>query len=313
MMKDLRRRLLYGLNRLKDEFVGKEDYWHVRLPPANRCDKVYFLQMQRKAYYPGEFSGGIPVYYLDGKFPVFFHITTLNYALGLLECYYVNRDIDIRAKIIEIFFWLVNNQQLDGSWRYKFPIESKHVLADNKPSGMTQALAISFIVRVLEGNFISEKDQYLSVIKKAVLFMLSDEIVCRHEDVDLIEEFYNPGDGILNGYIFTLYGLYDYGRFCSDFSFFEMHLQNLKKILSKYNFLIWTRYDLKGTVSSRFYHQLHIDMMSVLYKLTGDTLFLNYNRKWNLGMRFSFLFVLLKAIQKAKYLDKMVMSYSKKV
>lgn len=312
-MKDLYRRFLYGLNRLKDEFIGKEDYWHLRLPPADSFDKVYFLQMKRKADYSGEFIHDIPIYYLNGKFPVFFHITTLNYALGLLECYYMNNDNHLHDRINNIFLWLIKNQQQDGSWRYTFPLESKHVLADNKPSGMTQALAISFIIRILRGNFLPHDKKYILSLENAVKFMLSDEIICTHDGIDLIEEFYNPGNGILNGYIFTLLGLYDYCQYKSDYTLFDVHISNLKRIIKKYNFFIWTRYDLVGTISSRFYHQLHIDMMTVLYKLTGDMLFLKYRKRWKLGMYFSFLFVLLKAIQKAMNINVMVMSYSKKL
>lgn len=312
-MKDLYRRILYGLNRLKDELIGKEDYWHLRLLPAENFDKVYFLQMLPKANYVGYFQNGIPIYYLNGKYPVFFHITTLNYALGLLECYYKNKSEKLRKDIAKIFIWLVENQQEDGSWRYHFPLESKHVLADNKPSGMTQALAISFIIRVLRGNFVPYNEQYQSILNKAVTFMLSDKIICEHDGIELIEEFYNPGDGILNGYIFTLYGLYDYCQYCSDYTLFKFHIKNLKNALTRYNYFIWTRYDLKGKISSRFYHQLHIDMMSVLFKLTHDPFFLKYKKRWEYGMKFCFIFILLKALQKTRSINKMIMSYSKQV
>lgn len=307
-MIDLTRRFLYGLKRLRDELFNKEDYWHLRLAPSDNFGKVYYLKMKKKGYYPGSFKEGIPVYYLNGKYPVFFHITTLNYALGLLERFYDGEDV--RKDILIIFDWLIENQHDDGSWRYEFPLESKHVLSDNKPSGMTQGLAVSFILRVMQGGFVPYENKYDVILKKATSFMLSNCIVDKHYHVELIEEFYNPGDGILNGYIFALLGLYDYSKYISNFTYFNKHINNLITILPKYNFLTWTKYDSKGTISSRFYHQLHIDMMHVLYKITRDSIFLKYKNIWEIGMNLYPLFVLIKSYQKTRRINKMIMSYS---
>lgn len=302
------RKFLYGLRRLRDELFNKEDYWHLRLAPSDDFEKVYFLQMKRKGFYPGSFKDGIPIYYLNGKFPVFFHITTLNYALGLLERFYDGEDV--HRDILRIFDWLIENQHSDGSWRYNFPIESKHVLSNNMPSGMTQGLAVSFILRVIQGGIASKEDKYDTILNKAVAFMLSDCIVDKHYGTEIIEEFYNPGDGILNGYIFALLGLYDYSRYASDFTSFDKYVKNLILILPKYNFITWTKYDAKGTVSSRFYHQLHIDMMYVLYEITGDSIFLKYKKMWGVGMSLYPIFVLLKSFQKTSRINRMIMSYS---
>ena len=283
----------------------------MRLSPLNDIlwDKMYYHDMKLKGFYNGLIDKGMPIYYLNGKYPVLFHITTINYALGLLFRFYDGENV--KQEIVDIFYWLIDNQQDDGSWRYNFPEGTGHLLSDNKPSGMTQGLAISFIIRVLRSGLICNNGKYDIILDKAVSFMLSKEIVDSHKAVPIIEEFYSPGSGVLNGFIFALYGLYDYSKYKSDYKEYNKFLLNLKSLLPRYCFFFcWSKYSLAGTISSRFYHQLHIDMMVVLYSLTHDMLFKKYEKRWLLGMKFSALFVLIKSFQKVFNIDRMVMSYS---
>lgn len=75
-------------------------------------------------------------------------------------------------------------------------------------------------------------------------------------------------------------------------SLFEVYIDDLNILLPRYRLSYWSFYDLKGTVVSRFYHRLHIDMMEILYQMTEEQMFLEYARKWKKDyviLSFSFL------------------------
>lgn len=307
----LLQRLRYGFRRLFDELGNKEDYWHLRLKPElndNNWTKVYFHDMAGKGIYPGEIVDGIPVFYLNGNNRVVFYTTVLNYALGLLNRYATGEQVG--NDLLNITQWLLNEQCEDGSWRYNF-VGSDHPLSKNKAAGMTQGLAVSFLIRSMNAGFLS-KEVCMQTTKKAIQFMLSDEIVSIHDNKKLIEEFYSPGVSILNGSIFALYGLYDYCMTFGDMKCFHEYINALKILLSQYKLGYWSYYDMHGTITSKFYHQLHIDMMIVLYHLTNESIFREYAEKWQKGLKISFFFILLKAFQKLRHINKMVMSYANK-
>lgn len=305
------RKIKYGCIRLFDEFLGKEDYWHLRLKPIHdltQIDKIYFHDMSNKGFYPGEIEDRIPIFYLNGHIRVIFYTTVLNYGLGLLNRY--QSDESVKGDLTYIAEWLMIHQQEDGSWRYDFS-GAEHPLAGGKAAGMTQGLAISFLLRCAHLQLADIK-RVKSVVRKALSFMLSDSIVSKEQGHRFIEEFYVPGVSILNGSIFALYGLYDYCKEYHDMSLFEVYIDDLKALLPRYRLSYWSYYDLKGTVASRFYHRLHIDMMEVLYQLTEEQMFLEYARKWEKGLRYSFIFIFIKASQKFLNIRKMDMSFANK-
>lgn len=307
----LLRKIKYGCIRLFDEFRGKEDYWHLRLKPIhdlNQSDKIYFHDMSGKGYYPGEIEDGIPIFYLNGHIRVLFYTTILNYGLGLLNRF--QSDKSVKGDLTYIAKWLMIRQKEDGSWRYDFS-GVEHPLANGKAAGMTQGLAISFLLRCAHWQLV-DIEQVKPVMQKALSFMLSDTIVSKKQGHRFIEEFYVPGVSILNGAIFALYGLYDYCKECNDMNLFKVYIDDLKALLPQYRLFYWSYYDLKGTIASRFYHRLHIDMMEVLYKLTEEQIFLEYARKWKKGLHYSFIFIFIKAIQKCLNISKMDMSFANK-
>lgn len=306
------RRLKYGLDRLWDEMSNKEDYWHSReraLTKKEYSNEVYFLDMKSKGIYPGEINDGIPVFYLDGKYPVFFYITILNYGLGLLNRR--NDGEDVTYDIQKVVDFILKNQGEDGAWRYEFPSEAEHELADGGASGMTQGLAISFLIRCSRIGLI-DKPTCLVAISRAKDRMLSQECVSCYNGVKFIEEFHTPGKSILNGSIFALLGLYDYCDFIGDKKMFDQYLSDLKAILPKFCFSFWSYYNLHGMICSKFYQQLHIDQMNALYLLTEDTIFRQYAKKWSIGLKMAPVFILIKAAQKFIDLKHITMNYADK-
>lgn len=303
------KKLKYGFSMLSAELKGETDYWHVReraLLPEESSPNVYFLDMKAKGFYPGELENGVPVFYYNGKHRGFFPITVLNYGLGLLNRRQDGEDVN--AKIKDVLRFLLDTQCEDGAWRYELPSHMSHEMSDGKVSGMTQGLALSFLIRCHRIGLLSEED-CKKVVLSAKNLMLSSLCVSLSDGQPFIEEFSVPGASILNGSLFALLGLYDYCVFTDDKQSFETYEEALRQVLSKFCFCGgWCYYDRQKTICSKFYQQLHIDLMQVFAQITGNAEYIRYQKKWQKGLRFSSFFVLLKAAQKALQMRKWSMN-----
>ena len=92
---------------------------------------------------------------------------------------------------------------------------------------------------------------------------------------------------VLNGFIFSLCGVYDFIRVYPDNDLakqiFKDGIQTLKTILPEYNLGFWSRYNLcqadwypaidPATIG---YQRLHATQLTMLYSLTGESVFLEY-------------------------------------
>ncbi len=310
MSRSLGKKIAYGFTMLKAELSGKVDYWHLRerpLLPEEVSPEIYYLDMKGKGFYPGEMENGVPVFYLDGKIRCFFPITILNYGLGLLNRLHDGEDV--QDELEKVLVYIMEHQDEDGAWRFEVPEGTMHEMAGGKVSGMTQGLAISFLTRCVAIGVLT-RERAEPRIEAAKKKMLSQSCVSYVDGEPFIEEFNVPGASILNGSIFALLGLYDYENFVGekeDFAIFEAALRTL---LPRFRFGSWSYYNLQKTLCSKFYQQLHVDLMTVLEQLTGEGIYSSYRRIWKRGLRFSFVFILLKAGQKVFQIRKWSMNAS---
>jgi hypothetical protein len=99
-----------------------------------------------------------------------------------------------------------------------------------------------------------------------------------------------PALHILNGHIFTLFGLYDYSRATGDErarELFEAGADAVRNRLPDYDTGFWSRYSLDTprlynhwTIAAPIYQQVHIDLLRFLYKITDDEVFARYANRW---------------------------------
>jgi len=82
-----------------------------------------------------------------------------------------------------------------------------------------------------------------------------------------------PASRILNGFIISLFGLYDYVDLTGDVgvqALIDRSVATLHTILAGYDTGYWSRYDLlHKRLASRFYHSLHIILLRALARRTG--------------------------------------------
>ena len=117
---------------------------------------------------------------------------------------------------------------------------------------------------------------------------------------------------VLNGWIFSIFGLYDFTLINNDKKYTEIlntSINSLTKLLKKYDRRIWSNYDLKGTIASPSYHDLHIMQLKLLYDLFEKKEFKYYADKWeryqnNKTLKFIAIIIKFKQkIFKNKYYD----------
>jgi hypothetical protein len=158
---------------------------------------------------------------------------------------------------------------------------------------MAQGFALSGLCRAYQET---SDDKYMETARRALKAL---EIPVSEGGLVAIDEagnvFYEewallPAPHILNGHIFTLFGLYDYYRATGDgraHELFEAGADAVRNCLPDYDTGFWSRYSLDTprlynhwTIAAPIYQQVHVDLLRFLYKITGDKIFARYANRW---------------------------------
>lgn len=220
----------------------------------------------------------VPRYYVDTGEEIYFSIGIFQYGLAAYDLFLKTGEETYKNKLIACADWAVDNQQNDGSW-VTFSYENP----EHPYSSMAQGEGISMLIRAY---IVTENERYMSATKKAKEFMLKpilDGGTANYKDNDvyLYECTHDPL--ILNGWIFSLWGLYDYCKYISDDGAKETlkaTLNSLKRKLPEFDIKYWSKYDDGKRICSPFYHKLHIAQLNVMYDLFGDGVYKEFADKW---------------------------------
>lgn len=243
----------------------------------------YFNDLTAKTNWPGlTDENGIPVNLLaDGSY-VYFVTTVVQKALGHWDKYLLTQNASDREMFLMICRWLLAQQDERGGW----PVLA--VLGQSRPSqyfAMTQGECISSFVRAwkLTGDrvFADGARKALNLLRTP----LDEGGPAVFEGTNLfLEEIPSvPRSSILNGWIFALFGLYDYSLAFGDGTaqnLLKLSLATLKKHLQEYDTGYWSRYDRLGNLASPFYHDLHIHQLTALSMIDHDPIFDQFRAKF---------------------------------
>jgi len=271
--------------------LGKS-YYHQpqRLGQAFRPGELagYFNDLTAKTHWAGHTDDeGIPVNILADGRRVYFATTVVQKALGHWDKWLLTRDDTDREEFLRLCRWLLDKQDNNGGWS----IWSELGLSLASPySAMTQGEGVSAFVRAwaLTGD-----ELFLQGARRALDLMIKpieDGGPSLHENgfLFLEESPSRPRSSILNGWIFSLFGLYDYWLALKDqeaYELFRRSLATLKKHLHQYDAGYWSYYDTQGHLASPFYHDLHIHQLSALALVDQDPLWVEYRDRWALYQR----------------------------
>lgn len=221
-------------------------------------------------------SNGVPICVIAGGKKVHFPIAIFQYALGCWDIALLdpNKSIEMLSKFERCADWALNNQRADGSWDTFGPVGSTKYSV----SSMAQGEGVSVLLRAAK---ISNDNRYLTAAEQACRFMLSPYerggTSFLKGDYLFLEEYPQiPRRSVLNGWVFSLFGLYDLSLYNADYKqYFDRSAATLALCLDDYDAGFWSYYDLQQRLSSPAYHLLHIAQLKVLTQLTGDVRFEN--------------------------------------
>jgi hypothetical protein len=176
-------------------------------------------------------------------------------------------------------------------WNHHFDWEYRTPLRAPWYSGLAQGQGISLLVRT--HNTVGE-GRYLNAARKAFETMLAPvanggvAFVDDAGDTWIEEYIVDPPTHILNGFIWAAWGVRDFSLATGDpraQELFARLVRTLRSNLHRYDCGYWSLYEQSGTrmkmLASPFYHALHIVQLDVMHRLTGETIFSDFARRWD--------------------------------
>ena len=275
-------------------------FWHQepKLRPVILKDKLgpYYMDFDKKADYDLYLDEeGIPRLDYKGMIGVQYNpIAVAQYGLGNYNLYLDEDDTRRLDKFIRCADWLLEHLETNPRgrwvWMHHFDWDYQQTLGAPWYSGLAQGQGLSVLTRAFQTT---SKRKYLEAAEKAYQPFRSDieeggVIAKDREGNPWIEEYIViPPTHILNGFIWALWGIYDYYLLTQDEKarqLWQSCLTTLEKNLIRYDTGYWSLYDLSQNnipnVASFFYHQLHIVQMQAMSHLTGLAFFREFALRW---------------------------------
>lgn len=265
-------------------------------------NKLYPNNLSSKLNWKGyPDSDGIPRNLMaDGDF-FYFPIAISQKALAFYDDYILNDNDDSLIGFKKLAEWLLLNQDDNGGWDC-WSKSDKNTLTNY--SSMAQGQAISVLTRYYDHVSILEKENiYKACINALNLMKTGPLIQFIDNDTIIFEETpVNNNSAILNGHIFSFWGIYDYEKkFNKNTGVLNSSINGIIYLAHKCDRGYWSNYDLKGRITSPFYHQLHLSQLKALYYQTNNKTFNNIYCRWirySENKMYKFLSFFIKAFQK---------------
>lgn len=273
---------LYKIKKWSDMLLGKSIH-HVNQDEGKIYSKDqvrgYYNNLTEKVTRGGEYD--VPKSFVDTGEKIYFSIEIFQYGLGAYDLYLLSdkKDEALLRKAVACADWAIKDQQEDGAW-----VTFAYETPDYPYSAMAQGEAISLLLRVYQET---KDEKYLDAAKKAKSFMLLsfEEGGPTKYDGSDVYLYECPKDPlILNGWIFSLWGLMDFCKIVDDTKakdVLDRTLATLEKRLPDFNLSYWSMYEDGKRISSPFYHKLHVAQLNVMYDLTGKEVYKAYADKWH--------------------------------
>jgi heparosan-N-sulfate-glucuronate 5-epimerase len=203
-------------------------------------------------------------------------VTVIQLALGALQL----RDQAQLPLVIAAVGWLEREVDAEGLLAYRFPMPHTFPLEAPWYSSLAQAEAVSLLVRAAEILNQSQLLELADRVAEPLLLPGSPLLVMTAEGPVLQEYPTDPPAHVLNGWITSLFGLYDLAQLPSGSATaapraaaaFDAGSKTLAARLHLYRTpLGWSRYDLYPhplpNTASLSYHRLHVAQLHALHSL----------------------------------------------
>lgn len=300
------------------------DFWHEE-PAVNENfvkDELgaYYMTFKDKAAYAGpkDENSVILFDYHANIGRQYNPVAIAQYGLGHYNLYLQTRDQTNLAAAKQQADWLVNNLETNAHgvkvWLHHFDWFYKELLKSPWYSALSQGNGISLLSRLYNET---KDEKYLNAAAeafKAMLIEMKDggvKYIDNNGDIWIEEYMVFPPTHVLNGFVWALWGVWDYYLLTKDsnaLKLFSDCLKTMTKNLPNYDIGFWSLYDLSKQslkmITSDFYHRLHIVELKAMYRLTNEQIFDLYAKKWEQYYNNKFkktLALIYKAIFKLLY------------
>ncbi|PYX07623.1 MAG: hypothetical protein DMG88_13830 [Acidobacteria bacterium] len=275
-------------------------FWH-DVPQLNPNASIsapgeYYMPFTEKADYAGPFDAdGIPMLDYGGRIGVQYNpIAITQWGLGNYNLFRRQGEERQRRKVLAACDWLCVNLEQNSQgvpvWNHYFDWEYRSRLQSPWYSGLAQGQGISLLVRAYyhfqELRYLDTAERAFASFQKCTA-QGGVSFTDAKDNLWFEEYVVSPPTHILNGFIWAMWGVYDYLLATHDPAakdLFSRAVQTLRSNLQRYDLGFWSLYEQSGTwlpmLASPFYHRLHIVQLRVTRQLTGDEVFSDYADRW---------------------------------
>ena len=242
--------------------------------------KGYYNDLTLKVKNEKYIKDDIPLFLNENNQLEEFPIMIFQYGLGAYDLYLqqINKEENLE-KFKATLNWAIKNQLENGAW-----ITFKERQNNNIYSSMAQGEGISLLLR----GYIEFKDEiYFNKARLAIDFLmkpLENKGTSLYKEDEIYLKEYMDEPVILNGWIFSLWGIYDYLKVDKDNDkvkkFYEKTLKTMQEHLKDFDNGYWSKYDMDKRITSPFYHNLHIQQLKVMFDITNNQIFKIYAEKF---------------------------------
>jgi hypothetical protein len=275
-------------------------FWHEtpQLNPGASFHRLgeYYMLFAEKADYAGPHdAAGIPLLNYRGKIGLQYNpIAIAQWGLGNYNLFCQGHGDERKKKFIAASDWLCAHLERNvfglWVWNHKFDWEYRSTLKAPWYSGLAQGQGISLLLRAYRATGTAA---YLDAAERAFSSFLKSTreggVMFTDAKGNLWFEEYivSPPTHILNGFIWAIWGVYDYflaTESSTARNLFAQATLTLRENLERYDLGFWSLYEQSGTmlpmVASRFYHRLHVTQLRIMHRIAGDEIFARYADKW---------------------------------
>jgi glycosyltransferase involved in cell wall biosynthesis len=250
-------------------------------------------------------AAGVPCSPPSGMQPAIYHPTTIaQYALAHWNAYLTTGAETHRATFVAQANWLVAHERPIAAEAGGWPVPVRWPgcsASGSRLSASAQGKGLSVLVRAfrltgddafLRAAHCAVRSFELDILDGGVHAPVGEDGLLCFEEVAVY-----PAAHMLCGFIFALFGLYDYATLTGDeriVALIRRALATLHLLLAEYDTSYWTRCNLlHEQLATPAHHALHVSLLAALAKLSGcahcaavATRWAGYQRRWRSHFRY---------------------------
>ncbi|KQC03811.1 MAG: hypothetical protein APR54_02290 [Candidatus Cloacimonas sp. SDB] len=295
------------LQKLRDDFLAPKNRFTIpRDLTSTELRHYYFIFQEKNVINKDQKliskfdDNGIPINktYIDvtDQDYVYFPISIGQMGLAVYHTWLQTDSETDKVRFLNFAEWFKDNAEitaeLGARWLTDVPLP-QYKNPGPWQSAFAQSRAISILLR---GYQLAGDLKYLELAEQALIpftYSVEEGGVTSYTEWGPFYEEYTASVPtlVLNGMIFSLFGVYDFIRVFPENinakNIFKTGIETLEKILPQYDLGFWSRYNLckadwypnidPATIR---YQRLHIAQLKVLHRLTGKEIFRTYWQKF---------------------------------